>query len=1350
MMVRAKKQRAWLFLVVILLFTLTITTPVLAKNIGAEKNLKQDKAATKLNLSYEGLKGGGYGWMNKGSKDNLRVYSNKVEYEVLDDSVIVTIGNTLGSKEVTDIAVYADPKLGVTWDEASVRQSKFKYTYDLYGNITSNTTTWYWQPISETQWKHDKQKDIPNSAIVKKAVQVTAQPNTTTQVRFRINKHYKLNTNGEFYIQAKSKNGAGWLDPLYKLDNYYWYWSEPFSDTTEVNTTISHQWNVTGGYAGINHTNAATEENASDDTGINGTYRLFHFNFPNQTNTTGYWQFDEDSATEALDISGNRRNGTVGSATWTSTARQGGGAYVFNGTAGSINVTDYMELGNNQGELTVMAWIYPLQQSDQDGYFITKWDAGNYSWGFVVREEMDLQALFTNNTALPANSRRTARTTTTLSTNTWYHVAFIFDNGAIELYINGTNQSYSLVHTQPITNISDSELPLMIGARGNGGAISRHFNGTIDEVKLINKALEPSDILAEYEASSRAVQDDTLNHGNAVLGSSVQGDAAEPTWTTSGKFGGALEYDGTDDYVSLGNISPAVDEDINWSTSLWVKFEENDTLEGISGYFADNQPYYLLRRFADNKIDLSINDNNGCTNIGTLHGFTEVYADGEWHSIIVTYNDIENATLYLDGVEENSTATDRTCNSLNERAFRLGDVEITGTAHLNGSIDEFRVYNHTLSFAEVLNISTGGYFTSANITSTNISILNEPVMLNFTAAHTLAAGTGVHYAILNNSNKAQLCNISSANAAAGYNVTSCIGSNTVINVMANMTTTDTTATPKILSYNLTMYNNSLTLDFDPSNLINNTSTSVTVSCTDLSALTTIVLRRNSTIVANPYVTTLGVGKYFFNCTATRSGYETLEETETLTVTKAIGGCSNSTTYAFRGDFTATANISIINMSTYITSGEVREDLKDVYVNASYKVFRNATQEMVVINNTGEIGTVISLWFGNIFNNNSVAEWNSTNTSTDTLTNVTQENNYMLLTLFEEIDQDEETPPDTNFTITAYCSGGSNTAYFLDTNTATRFLAATSSNWTSVVHTYTYNDSSFYKRSRLLDGGTEIIDYWVVDANTHTVAQLVNTLADYTGSFGRSYLYVKKFIGSNLEIIDSQQFDASNLVYFYGVVGERYQYHITSLGGETRSFGDIIVATEDLTKTISISSVTYTDLKTIGDVTHYAEYNNTTGVFNFYWDDTYEETNQINITIINIDNSTTEYTSSSNSDTVTFTTTVGNTTAKYSYRVEYDHESLGEGYFSGYFHGGILSDWYFMTNGYVYWKILAIVMMLLVILSTSFVSYPLAMVVSTIFLIMFIVKGMLDLSLGIVAVLIGITVLVLFRRAGEEK
>jgi concanavalin A-like lectin/glucanase superfamily protein len=205
------------------------------------------------------------------------------------------------------------------------------------------------------------------------------------------------------------------------------------------------------------------------------------------------YAFSEGSGTTVADASGKGHTGTISGASWTTVGKYGK-ALSFNGT------TSYVDLGNAAdlqitGSMTWSAWIFATANPADDGQIISKssgpgWqlktspDTGPHTFGIGISAD---------------GSSLTQRYSTTVrALNTWYHVAGVYDAAArtLNIYVNGVLDNGVLVGTVPASQYNSPE-NVNIGRRSGG----YYFQGTIDEVRIYNRALSQAEIQADMNAA---------------------------------------------------------------------------------------------------------------------------------------------------------------------------------------------------------------------------------------------------------------------------------------------------------------------------------------------------------------------------------------------------------------------------------------------------------------------------------------------------------------------------------------------------------------------------------------------------------------------------------------------------------------------------------------------------------------------------------------------------------------------------------------------------------------------------------------------------------------------------------
>jgi chitodextrinase len=207
---------------------------------------------------------------------------------------------------------------------------------------------------------------------------------------------------------------------------------------------------------------------------------------PPEASLVAAYGFNEGRGTVAADASGHGLTGTIVGAQWT-TAGKYGSALSFDGA------TSYVDLGNPAGlqitgSMTWSAWIYATANPPDDGQIVAKssgsgWqmktspDTGPHTFGVGVSSD--------------SGSLTQRYSTTVRALNTWYHVAGVYDAAArtLDIYVDGVLSNGVLQGTVPARQY-DAPESVTIGRRSGGYS----FQGTIDEVRLYDRALTPSEI----------------------------------------------------------------------------------------------------------------------------------------------------------------------------------------------------------------------------------------------------------------------------------------------------------------------------------------------------------------------------------------------------------------------------------------------------------------------------------------------------------------------------------------------------------------------------------------------------------------------------------------------------------------------------------------------------------------------------------------------------------------------------------------------------------------------------------------------------------------------------------------
>jgi hypothetical protein len=203
------------------------------------------------------------------------------------------------------------------------------------------------------------------------------------------------------------------------------------------------------------------------------------------------------------------------------------------------------------------------------------------------------------------------------------------------------------------------------------------------------------------ETSGTTAFDSSGNgHDGAVYGN--------PVWTT-GQKNGALDFDGTGDFVNCGTGAWA-DLTAEITISAWVKCTFNKSWQAI--VTKGDSSWRLFRNSDPVDSENASFTLNGIGFTPAISGSTGPVGDDKWHQVVATY-DGSSQNIYVDGILAASNAVpEGSVIDLNYWNVCIGaDDEHEGQREFKGLIDEVRIYEIGLSASQVLGqfIADGGH-----------------------------------------------------------------------------------------------------------------------------------------------------------------------------------------------------------------------------------------------------------------------------------------------------------------------------------------------------------------------------------------------------------------------------------------------------------------------------------------------------------------------------------------------------------------------------------------------------------------------------------------------------------------
>jgi len=204
-----------------------------------------------------------------------------------------------------------------------------------------------------------------------------------------------------------------------------------------------------------------------------------------------------------------------------------------------------------------------------------------------------------------------------------------------------------------------------------------------------------------FDEGTGTVASDSSGNGN---NGTFNGD---PEWV-AGHFGGALEFDGTGDWLDCGTgqslrLGGAV------TMTAWIKVNVLNLDHKVGGNQNNSNGGYKMTAYSNNKIEFEIRTaaNAGTLNRNTVGG--TILAVGEWYHVAGVYSQQGGyIRTYVNGVLDRELATTAVL-GVSPGPFRIGCEPFnTGGYNFNGAMDDIRVYSTALTEGEILAAMVGG------------------------------------------------------------------------------------------------------------------------------------------------------------------------------------------------------------------------------------------------------------------------------------------------------------------------------------------------------------------------------------------------------------------------------------------------------------------------------------------------------------------------------------------------------------------------------------------------------------------------------------------------------------------
>lgn len=382
-------------------------------------------------------------------------------------------------------------------------------------------------------------------------------------------------------------------------------------------------------------------------------------------------------------------------------------AGVFNGSSSYINLDSLTSFFGQKIVNTVSLWF---KINSTGNYYTIITDYAQTSLNIGIDMETNGTISVYNRYS---NATTVLTTTSSYDDGNWHNIIISNNLSTISGYIDGQLFDSDSVSQNSWNGSSSQRFTLGAVYLTQNSAYAQHFGGSIDQVRIFNKALNSTEVTTLYNetacdalaCSGTTNTLDILSDGSCVAAYPLDGSPADLSGNYNGVQGGnvtypigefdlAASFGGSGKGVDLPSNTP-VSGQINCSVSLWFNVLSNSKKE-------------TLVRFANNdEVLLRINTNGTLDLIGvrqsntTYISYTTVgsYNNGAWHHLVMT-RESGSIKFYINNNLDNTLSWDNTfIADANETA--IGYDGFASASVLSGQIDQVRIFNKALSTGEV-------------------------------------------------------------------------------------------------------------------------------------------------------------------------------------------------------------------------------------------------------------------------------------------------------------------------------------------------------------------------------------------------------------------------------------------------------------------------------------------------------------------------------------------------------------------------------------------------------------------------------------------------------------------------
>ena len=398
-------------------------------------------------------------------------------------------------------------------------------------------------------------------------------------------------------------------------------------------------------------------------------------------------------------------------------------SFDFDGVDDSINCgdSDTFSFGNGSTDspFSISAWIKP---SSMGTTFHILNKENNTTTGdeyvfYITNTNILRFAVCDQNFIADRQGRITSALTASEIDNVWCHVVATYDgrggstaSDGINIYVNGVNRTSGTFNAGSYTAMHNTTSDVKIGSYSSGV----FANGNIDDTAIFNSELTSENVTSLYGGGTPTTLPVTpIAHWKMGEEANFTDNWLVNNSALSNYSTRSFNFDGVDDFINCGNIT-ALNNAPNASWSFWMNPSATALRYLFSAYqgSGSNQQIYFAKKGTGIAIRLRGQGYVGGTPV-MFNESSQSWTLGSWYHIVVTFDGAESdnaqkVKVYVNGSALTNTSSGAAFTNLNTTTSDFHIASFNSSNEFAGNIDEFSIYDYTLTQANVNTIFNSG------------------------------------------------------------------------------------------------------------------------------------------------------------------------------------------------------------------------------------------------------------------------------------------------------------------------------------------------------------------------------------------------------------------------------------------------------------------------------------------------------------------------------------------------------------------------------------------------------------------------------------------------------------------